>query len=107
MKAILPVNMDVRVKVFSNGGLLDYDYNMPNTGWAMQNWDHDFINTREGEIDSRLFLGWFEWDLDPGDSTDMPTGPYTVDLEIFENGDLEPTWTHTLTVNDGTPPEMK
>lgn len=108
MTAIIPVEMSIRVTVQCEEALLDYDYNMANTGWAMQNWEFDFVNTRIGEVDSRIWFGWFEWDPGPFPEDSInnppPTGPYEVDIQVYENGDTEPTWTNTVTVKDGSIP---
>lgn len=50
-----------------------------------------------------MWIGWFDWDPFPDDSTEVsPGGPYTVNVEVFENSDIEPTWRRKISSEEIT-----
>jgi hypothetical protein len=92
MKAILPEGTGLKVKI--SGRNWFFPAFQENTGWEHSDWnDIDnsriFTSTRTGEIDFDIRFENFQ------DST----WSNKTNIFVFENEDIEPTWTKEITVN--------
>ncbi|MFO7669747.1 MAG: hypothetical protein R6W31_08825 [Bacteroidales bacterium] len=92
MKAILPEGTSLKVKI--SGQNWFYPAFQDNTGWEHSDWnDKDnsriFTATRTGEIDFEIFF----------ESYQDSTMSNKTNLFVYENDDIEPTWTKEITVN--------
>ena len=92
MKAI--VSEGTRVKVKISGQNWFYPISQNDTGWEYSDWnDIDnsriFSSTRAGELDFEIRL-----------ESEQDSALYNkTDISVFENEDIEPTWTKEITVN--------
>ncbi len=92
MKAILPEGTSLKVKI--SGQNWFFPAFQENTGWEHTDWnDIDnsriFTSTRTGELDFEILFEIYQ------DST----WSNKTNIFVFENEDIEPTWTKEITVN--------
>lgn len=92
MKAILPEGTNLKVKI--SGQNWFFPVFQENTGWEYSGWNASdnsriFTNTRTGENDFELLLESFQ---DSARSN-------KTNILVYENGDIEPTWSKEITVN--------
>lgn len=92
MKAVLPEGTNLKVKV--GGPNWYFPVFQDNTGWEYSDFnDSDnsriFTATRTGEIDFEILL----------ESHHDSTGTNTINLHVYENDDLEPTWAKEIVLN--------
>lgn len=90
MKAILPEGSNLRVKIMGKYNWM-YPAIQDNTGWSRSDWNdveysRIFTSTRTGEIDFEIMFSYNEND---GSSSQ-------IEILVFENEDVEPTWTKTI-----------
>jgi hypothetical protein len=105
MKAILPDGTSLKVKISGNNWA--FPAFQENTGWERSDWNEEdksrlFTSVRTGEIDFKLKLE-FHPNVDPSvanDTTDTSDDDFSniINLSVYENDDLEPTWTKEITV---------
>ena len=91
MKAILPAGTDLKVKI--HGRNWYFPAFQENTGWEYTDWNdadtsRTFTSTRTGEIDFEIMLESFQ------DSS----WTNRTNILVFENEDMEPTWTKEILV---------
>jgi len=92
MKAILPEGTNLKVKISGeNWGVPAFQ---DNTGWEYSDWDDTdssriFTATRSGEVDIEILFIIFQ------DSTWLNK----TNIFVYENNDIEPTWTKEITVD--------
>jgi hypothetical protein len=92
MKAILPEGTSLKVKI--SGQNWYFPAFQENTGWEYTDWnDIDnsriFTSTRAGELDFEILF----------ESYQDSTWSNITNLFVFENEDIDPTWTKKITVN--------
>lgn len=92
MKAILPEGTSLKVKI--SGQNWSYRAFQDNTGWEHSDWnDADnsriFTATRTGEIDFEILF----------ESYQDSTWSNNANIFVYENDDLEPTWSKEITVD--------
>lgn len=92
MIAILPAGTNLRVKI--SGINWFFPSFQTNTGWERSTWnDTDnsriFTSTRTGEIDFEILL----------ESYQDSTRSNKTNITVYENDDIEPTWSKEITVN--------
>jgi hypothetical protein len=92
MKAILPEGTSLKVKI--SGQNWFFPAFQDNTGWEHSDWnDKDnsriFTATRSGEIDFEILF----------ESYQDSTWSNKANIFVYENDDLEPTWTKEITVD--------
>ncbi len=92
MKAILPTGTILSVKI--SGQNWFFPSFQENTGWDYTDWndiDHSriFTSTRTGDIDFEILL----------ESYQDSSWSNKTNIFVFENEDIEPTWTKEITVN--------
>ncbi len=97
MKAILPEGSNLKVKIIG-----EYHWMYPafqdNTGWNKSNWNDEemgrtFTATRTGEIDFEMMLQYYS-------SSDEYTFTNQVEVLVYENEDVSPTWTKTIDIKE-------
>ena len=92
MKAILPEGTSLKVKI--SGQNWFFPAFQENTGWEYTDWnDIDnsriFTSTRAGELDFEILF----------ESYQDSTWSNKTNIFVFENENIEPTWTKEITVN--------
>ncbi len=92
MKAILPEGMNLKVKISGHNWF--FPVFQDNTGWEYTDWnDNDssriFTSTRTGEIDFEIMF----------ESYQDSSWSNITRLFVFENEDVDPSWTKEITVN--------
>lgn len=89
MKAVLPEGASLKVKI--KGPSWAFPAFQDNTGWIFTDWDATdqsrvFTATRSGSVDFEIMLNA---------SHNTTSVAYTY-LSVYENGDVDPTWTKTI-----------
>lgn len=89
LNAILPNGTSLKVKIQGNNWF--YPVSQDWSGWEKSDWNdvdnsRTFTSKKTGELDLKILL--------ETDTTSTKTKIY-----VYENGDIEPTWTKEITVN--------
>ena len=92
MKAILPEGTSLKVKI--SGQNWYFPAFQANTGWEYSDWNNTdnsriFKATRSGEIDFEILF----------ESYQDSTWSNNINIFVYENDDLEPTWSKEIVVD--------
>jgi len=92
MKAVLPEGTSLKVKICGQNWF--FPAFQENTGWEYSDWNNTdnsriFSSTKSGEIDFEILF----------ESHQDSTWSNKINLFVYENDDIEPTWNKEITVN--------
>lgn len=95
ISAILHESTKVKVDLDGWGWFLNFNpYDVTNNGWDIVDQEAGvFVSNQSGQVD--LFISLIG---EPADTNNY-TGPNTLELKVYENDALEPTWTKSITIN--------
>ena len=97
MKAIVPEGYNLKVKISGEHHWM-YPAFQDNTGWSKSNWNDEEMGrtltaARTGEIDFEMMLQYYL-------SSDEYTFTNQVEILVYENEDVSPTWTKTIDIKE-------